>query len=679
MATLFEKMVELKEKRESLSNQGGPFAKTLDKTIAGMKTVASAVDRLQLAVKDQIAANALAKKTGEATDVQQSIRDFLQRKIAEDDIERERHKRMMDMAESLVPKVNDEQLKAFRLQQLVAREHKKTLEATVEIEKKKYDLQKKSAEEMQKRRIKAIEAERAEANFAIKDKYGTIESAIAGLGNSGGDSLGKFLVAGLGRYVKERKETPIEEATKEKYDALVNQQNRIAEGKKALADKEFGVKQADITEDFAIRAARQGIADPGSAARLYAERAQNVKAIAGEGENLEKQLISGKPKFNAPGIEKAVREVAQAVNKPKEVLPAEAPTLTRRGIEANVEQATAPQAEVTKPAPQAEVTKPAPKAEVTKPTPKAEVTKPAELAPRVVPEERPEIASTLKAEIPKKAPEAKPAPKNARFTKAPRQSSSLLTPVVRRNAAPQATVTNPASTGVFGSKSGAVNFSGIGKSLGGIVSKLGTIATSAVKFLGPWALVANAIMSFDRLVPVVSGLASSVMDMTKLIMPLIVSSIIESGAQILGGINGLIELFDHSRLFGRGWYKDNEVQSMISEKSAAVEKDKEMQRKTRREVTNGPGFVDTTSAYTRGVRATVIRRETALTSPTEANAIMEQSRAAQAPAQPDYQVADWRNQREQNEALRDAVRESAKNPGTTPIMVANPAMAPWFA
>lgn len=661
MATLFEKMVELKEKRESLSNQGGPFAKTLDKTIAGMKTVASAVDRLQLAVKDQIAANALAKKTGEATDVQQSIRDFLQRKIAEDDIERERHKRMMDMAESLVPKVNDEQLEAFRLQQLVAREHKKTLEATVEIEKKKYDLQKKSAEEMQKRRIKAIEAERAEANFAIKDKYGTIESAIAGLGNSGGDSLGKFLVAGLGRYVKERKETPIEEATKEKYDALVNQQNRIAEGKKALADKEFGVKQADITEDFAIRAARQGIVDPGSAARLYAERAQNVKAIAGEGENLEKQLISGKPKFNAPGIEKAVREVAQAVNKPKEVLPAEAPMLTRRGIEANVEQATAPQAEVTKPAP------------------KAEVTKPAEPAPRVVPEERPEIASTLKSGIPKKAPEAKPAPKNARFTKAPRQSSSLLTPVVRRNAAPQATVTNPASTGVFGSKAGAVNFSGIGKSLGGIVSKLGTIATSAVKFLGPWALVANAIMSFDRLVPVVSGLASSVMDMTKLIMPLIVSSIIESGAQILGGINGLIELFDHSRLFGRGWYKDNEVQSMISEKSAAVEKDKEMQRKTRREVTNGPGFVDTTSAYTRGVRATVIRRETALTSPTEANAIMEQSRAAQAPAQPDYQVADWRNQREQNEALRDAVRESAKNPGTTPIMVANPAMAPWFA
>lgn len=670
MATLFEKMVELKEKRESLSNQGGPFAKTLDKTIAGMKTVASAVDRLQLAVKDQIAANALAKKTGEATDVQQSIRDFLQRKIAEDDIERERHKRMMDMAESLVPKVNDEQLKAFRLQQLVAREHKKTLEATVEIEKKKYDLQKKSAEEMQKRRIKAIEAERAEANFAIKDKYGTIESAIAGLGNSGGDSLGKFLVAGLGRYVKERKETPIAEATKEKYDALVNQQNRIAEGKKALADKEFGVKQADITEDYAIRAAKQGIADPGSAARLYAERAQNVKAIAGEGENLEKQLISGKPKFNAPGIEKAVREVAQAVNRPKEVLSAEAPTLTRRGIEENVEQATAPQAEVTKPAPQAEVTKPAPK---------AEVTKPAEPAPRVVPEERPEIASTLKSEIPKKAPEAKPAPKNARFTKAPRQSSPLLTPVVRRNAAPQATVTNPASTGVFGSKSGAVNFSGIGKSLGGIVSKLGTIATSAVKFLGPWALVANAIMSFDRLVPVVSGLASSVMDMTKLIMPLIVSSIIESGAQILGGINGLIELFDHSRLFGRGWYKDNEVQSMISEKSAAVEKEKEMQRKTRREVTNGPGFVDTTSANTRGVRATVIRRETALTSPTEANAIMEQSRAAQAPAQPDYQVADWRNQREQNEALRDAVRESAKNPGTTPIMVANPAMAPWFA
>ena len=650
MATLFEKMVELKEKRESLSNQGGPFAKTLSKTAEGMQRVANAVDRMQLAVKDQIAANAIARRTGEATDVQDTIRNLLTTKITEDKIEQERHQRMMDLAESLVPQVTEEQLKAFRLQQLVAREHRKTLEATVELEKKKYDLQKKNAEDMQKRRIKAIETERAEANFAIKDKYGTIESAIGGLGNSGGDSLGKFLVAGLGRYVKEKKETPISEATKEKYDALVNQQNRIAEGKKALADKEFGVKQADINEEFAIRAAKQGIKDPGSAASLYAERAQNVKAVAGEGVNFEKQLLSGKVKVNVPSMEKAAKDISQAIREPKSAPPAEIPTLTRSGIVDNVETATAPKAEITK-------------------TEK----------PKAAPAERPEIASTLKAEIPQKAPEApKQMPKNARMQKAPRQSSRLLTPVVNRGAAPQATV-NPVSKGMFGSKSGAVNLGGLGKSLGGIVKGIGSIAKSATKFLGPWGLVASAIMSFDRLVPIVSGLAGSIMDMTKLIMPLIVSSIIETGAQILGGINGLIELFDHSRLFGRGWYKDSEVQSKISEKSAAVEAEQEKQRKTRREVTNGPGIIDTTSAYSRGVRASVTRRETALTTPSEANAIMEQARAAQAPAPTEYQVADWRNQREQNEIMRDAVMASAKNPGTTPIMVANPVMAPWTA
>ncbi|MBR4407399.1 MAG: hypothetical protein IKT27_03700 [Clostridia bacterium] len=647
MATLFEKMVELKEKRESLSNQGGPFAKTLSKTAEGMQRVANAVDRMQLAVKDQIAANAIARRTGEATDVQDTIRNLLTTKIAEDKIEQERHQRMMDLAESLVPQVTEEQLKAFRLQQLVAREHRKTLEATVELEKKKYDLQKKNAEDMQKRRIKAIETERAEANFAIKDKYGTIESAIGGLGNSGGDSLGKFLVAGLGRYVKENKETPISEATKEKYDALVNQQNRIAEGKKALADKEFGVKQADINEEFAIRAAKQGIKDPGSAASLYAERAQNVKAVAGEGVNFEKQLLSGKVKVNVPSMEKAAKEISQAIREPQSAPPAEVPTLTRSGITDNVEKATAPKAKVTKPA--------------------------------LAPAERPEIASTLKAEIPQKASEApRQMPKNARMQKAPRQSSRLLTPVVKRGAAPQATV-NPASTGMFGSKSGAVNLGGLGKALGGVVKGIGSIAKSATKFLGPWGLVASAIMSFDRLVPIVSGLAGSIMDMTKLIMPMIVSSIIETGAQILGGINGLIELFDRSRLFGRGWYKDSEVQSKISEKSAAVEAEQEKQRKTRREVTNGPGIIDTTSVYSRGVRASVTRRETALTTPSEANAIMEQARAAQAPAPAEYQVADWRNQREQNEIMREAVMASAKNPGTTPIMVANPAMAPWTA
>ena len=667
MATLQELMAGLKTQRERAS-ESSPIASVLGKTIAGMDQVASAINKLHLAVEDQVAANMNARKTGEAQDVQQTIRNLLQAKVAEDKIEADRNKRMMTMADRLVPQVTEEQLKAFRMQQLVYREHKKTLEATVAIEEKKAAVQKKTAEDIAKRRIeviekertlalRGIEARRAEANFAIKDKYGTIESAIGGLANKSQDPFSKFLVSGWQRYAAEKKEAPKALEVKDKFDeetkkqnelsdAAVKRQNDIANNSKALADKILTTKKDDITEDFAIRAAKNGISDPGSAAKLYADRAQQVKALAGEGTAIEKQLISGKAKFAVPKMEQAVKEVATAI-RTKQAPPAEVPVLTRSGIESSVDMATAPKAEVSKPA---EVSK---SAEVKAPT--AETASP-------------------QVETPK-APEAKSAPKNARFEKANRQRTRPNG--VTRQRAPQAEITRPASTGPFGSKGGFVAGGDIAKALGGIVGKLGSLASSALKFLGPWAFVANALMSFDRLVPLISDGAGALMDMTKLIMPLTITALMEGFAGLLQAINALINVMPGTtNMDKKTAARKNEL---LPGYQAEADAQFEANQRRKQAITGyGTSVIDTTSARRNGIGSvSVTRRETALTSPSEAAAITEQARAAQAPALNQYQVADWNKQAEQNQAMRDSVMAAAKTPGTTPIMVANPAMAPW--
>lgn len=668
MATLQELMAGLKTQRERAS-ESSPIASVLGKTIAGMDQVASAINKLHIAVEDQVAANMAARKTGEAQDVQQAIRNLLQAKVAEDKIEADRNKRMMTMADRLVPQVTEEQLKAFRMQQLVYREHKKTLEATIAIEEKKAAVQKKTAEDIAKRRIeviekertlalRGIEARRAEANFAVKDKYGTIESAIGGLANKGQDPFSKFLVSGWQRYVAEKKEAPKALEVKDKFDeetkkqnelsdSAVKRQNDIANNSKALADKILNTKKEDIAEGFAIRAAKNGISDPGSAAKLYADRAQQVKALAGEGTAIEKQLVSGKAKFAVPKMEQAVKEVATAI-RTKSAPPAEVPVLTRSGIESSVDMATSPKAEVSKPA------------EVKAPTAEVKAITSETASPQV--------------ETPK-APEAKSAPKNARFEKANRQKTRPNG--VTRQRAPQAEITRPASTGPFGSKGGFVAGGDIAKALGGIVGKLGSLASSALKFLGPWAFVANALMSFDRLVPLISDGAGALMDMTKLIMPLTVTALMEGFAGLLQAINALINVMPGTTNMDKK--TDARKKELLPGYQAEADAQFEANQRRKRAITGyGTSVVDTTSARRNGIGSvSVTRRETALTSPSEAAAITEQARAAQAPAPNQYQVADWNKQAEQNQAMRDSVMAAAKTPGTTPIMVANPAMAPW--
>ena len=624
MATFQELMDGLKQQREQASEKS-PVANVLESATAGMNVVAKAVDRLQQAVRDQTAANIVARKTGEAKDVQQTIRNLLQTKVAEDKIERERHQRMMDMAESLIPKVTEEQLKAFRAQQDAYKAHKQSLDAST----------------------KAVEAERAKANFEIKDKYGTIESAIGGLGSKAQDPLSKFLVDGWQRFVKEKKETPKSEAVKEKYD-----------------DELW-----EVNEAYAIKAAQENISDPGSAAKLYSDRAQQVKALAGEGETFEKQLLSGRAKFSVPKMEQAVKDVANAIRTKQSN---DVPVLTKDGVESSANLKKKSQAEVSKTSAELPtITKEGVETAVNEATNAvAEVSKSAE---PITPKAEPTAPQATPQPV-----EARPAPKNAKFERASTQTTRPNGPTPQRTS-PQATVNRPvASVGKFGSKAGAVNVGGITKALGGIVGKLGSLAGSALKFLGPWGMVASAIMSFDRLVPIFSSLAGAIMDLTKLIMPLLVSTAIEGFAQILGGFNGLISLFDQSFL-GRGWNKDKEVVSKVDEAKKQAEVDAAKRAESKRQAAQGGVAVDTTSA---GKGASVgqpvlQRRETALTSPAEANAVSEQARASVQPQQ-SYALADWREQQQQNKAMRESVMAAASNPGTTPVMVANPSLAPWM-
>jgi len=583
MATLQELMAGLKNQRDRAS-ENSPVATTLGKAVSGMNLVASAVSKLHGAIEDQVAANLAVRKTGESKDVQQIIRNLLQAKVAENTIERERNKRMMDMAERVVPQVTEEQLETLKLQQEAYRAHKK---------------------------------EMAEAEFAVTDKYRTLESAVGGLESKAQDPFSKYIMSGLGRFIKDRQGSRIE----------------------------------DTKERFAISAGKAGISDPGSASKLFADREQQVKALATLGSSIEKSFLSGKATVSVPNIEGALNGIAGAINKSRESQ-AEVPILTRAEISEKAIADTASEATVK---------------EVLKGTP------PVATGPQ---------DKTVQAEIPAITPNAPPA--NARFEKAPVQGTRPMTPAVSRP--PQATVTSPA-VGVLGSKAGAVNLAGIGSALGGITTQLGSLAGSAVKFLGPWGLIASAFMSFDRMIPILSTGAGALMDMAKILIPLTVTQLIEGFANVVAGLNGIINMLPGTKNLDKmyaGMAKTKDPRLIEAENKYKAQQAKENAITEKSKNGNKALVVDTTS-----VRANVDRtnlrqlRRTErmrLTNPSEASAIEDMSRtSASARTGDTAMVENWKEQVAQNQIMRETVMEAARNPGTTPIVVQNPYAVPWFA
>ena len=101
---LFENMRSTTESKED----GNPLKDIFNRAFKSFDGVANSLKNLSEQIKVQNAQNQTARLTGAASDVQSQIRELLQAKIAEDQIESERNKRMMDIAERLVPQVTEE-------------------------------------------------------------------------------------------------------------------------------------------------------------------------------------------------------------------------------------------------------------------------------------------------------------------------------------------------------------------------------------------------------------------------------------------------------------------------------------------------------------------------------------------------------------------------------------------
>ncbi len=283
---------QLKQARDA-SSEGSPLKDVFNKAVSSFDSVNKSMRDMSASIRDIRAINMAARRVGKAGDVQAQIRALLQTKIEEDKIERNRHERMMQMAEELIPQVTEEQLAAIKAQQSAWREHQKNLQEELSMEKDIADIRKSAAAEVAEKEIAVAKENLKAAQFAQKDKYGTIGSAIGGLADKAQDPLSKFLVAGLGRFVSEKREAPLAEATQGEFDKFKKERDAKLVKDIAAIEKLSAEHQEDIKEAFAVAAAKGQIVDPGSAAKLYNQRISDVTKLAGLAEGTEKDVVAG--------------------------------------------------------------------------------------------------------------------------------------------------------------------------------------------------------------------------------------------------------------------------------------------------------------------------------------------------------------------------------------------------
>lgn len=569
-ATLQQMLDSLKQMREA-SSQGSPVANALNQVSAALSGMRGGLSVLHTDIVKQMVDNKIARKAGEASDVQAQIKRLLTTRVAADRIEQDRHQRMMDMAEEVIPQVTQEQIDAYREQRKTYREQQRNLKAQLAAVEETAQVQKDAAKSV-------AEAQTA----AISDKYGTLSKATGGLEALSQDALSKYLVQGLGRFLKGKQEARTKEAT-------VASEKRIQD-----IEQEATWGKEDINA-------------------LYENRKKAVASLAQLGASTESELISGAygrkskgkgGKKNKKGNNNNPPPVADAV------LEGASPALKK-----------------------------------------------------AMSGEWVGVAHTAPAEEPK-AP-----PKNAKFKRADVQPTAPLTPNKNRNAV---------ATGAFGGKGG---FLGIG----GIAQSISSLAGSAIKFLGPWGLIANSLMSFDRLVPIVSDIAGAVMDVSKIVMPLVVSSMIEGFNSIVAVINGIKAALDSSPMFGKHFLERYDVAQAQTDAFAAEQKRQDELDKARkankadktskvvRNITSAPKGVDVGEIAT--TRNEGIITDTA----TESRISREAAIGGQGnnTGRDEAQRAYERARAEHDEALRRTVAEASRNPGTTPMWSQNPSLAAW--
>lgn len=563
MATLQQIFDSLQRTRD-VSTESSPVATAISRLSVAMSGMRTGLNALGTNIEKQRISNMAAREAGRATDVQEQIRQLLTTKVASDNIEKERHQRMMDMAEEAIPQVTQEQIDAYKEQRKTYREQQRNLKSQLAIVEETAQVQKDAAKSV-------AEAQTA----AISDKYGTLSKATGGLEALSQDALSKYLVQGLGRFIKGKQEAKTKEAT-------------VASEKRARdIEQEATWDKEDINT-------------------LHRERATAVASLARQGESVESGIASGGYGGQAKGKKN---------NKPPNpppvadaVLEGASPALKKAMSGEWVGVAT---------------------------------------------------ATPVEPKVP---------PKNASFKRADVQPTAPLTPNKNRNTV---------ATGAFGGKGGFLN-------IGGIAKSISSLAGSAIKFLGPWGFIANSLMSFDRLVPIVSDIAGAVMDVSKIVMPLVVSSMIEGFNSIVAVINGIKAALDNSP-FGKKFLQRYDVAQAQTDAFAAEQKRQDELDKARknnkadktskvvRNITSAPKGVDV------GEIATT-RNEGVLTdTATESRISREAAIGGQGnnTGRDEAQRAYERARAEHDEALRRTVAEASRNPGTTPVWSQNPSLATW--
>lgn len=568
-ATLQQILDSLKQVRE-VSSQGSPVANALNQVSSALSGMRGGLSVLHTDIVKQMIDNKIAGKAGEASDVQAQIKRLLTTRVAADRIEQDRHQRMMDMAEEVIPQVTQEQIDAYREQRKTYREQQRNLKAQLAAVEETAQVQKDAAKSV-------AEAQTA----AISDKYGTLSKATGGLEALSQDALSKYLVQGLSRFIKGKQESKTKEAT-------VASEKRTQE-----IEQEATWGKEDINA-------------------LYENRKKAVASLAQLGESTESELISGDYGRKSRGRGGKKGKKGKNNNPPPvadAVLEGASPALKK-----------------------------------------------------AMSGEWVGVAHTAPVEEPK-AP-----PKNATFKRADVQPTAPLTPNKNRNAV---------ATGAFGGKGGFLD-------IGGIAQSISSLAGSAIKFLGPWGLIANSLMSFDRLVPIVSDIAGAVMDVSKIVMPLVVSSMIEGFNSIVAVINGIKAALDNSP-FGKKFLQRYDVAQAQTDAFAAEQKRQDELDKARKN--NKP---DTTSKVVRNITSApkgvdvgeiaTTRNEGVITdTATESRISREAAIGGQGnnTGRDEAQRAYERARAEHDEALRRTVAEASRNPGTTPVWSQNPSLATW--
>jgi hypothetical protein len=291
----------------------------------------------------------------------------------------------------------------------------------------------------------------------------------------------------------------------------------------------------------------------------------------------------------------------------------------------------------------------------------------------------PDAAPTSRSKAPVKS--VKGAPVSPTMIPTPGIFADAPAPKKLNKALPTAKPSKAA--GALGSKAGMLDAGGIGKSLGAMAGSVGTMAGSFTKFLGPWGLVASSLMSFDKMVPVISDGMGALVNLSKLVMPLVVSSVLEVGSTIASSLNGLLSVFGVNSKFTQS----KETQDAMATKTAEVliKKNKDRLAKEAREAAIvGPGnpavtkgYADTTTPLNTATFKP-IKREVSITSPTEATKSTQGSTTTSSVSSESPLLSYAQAQQAQTQAILGTILEVAKNPGTTPVVTSNPSLMPWY-